>query len=297
MAHDHHKLKGKNLLIVIILNLAISFGQLIGGLISGSLSLISDAIHNFTDVISLIISFIANRLSSKAQNLSHTFGFKRAEIIAAFINGISLIIVSVFLAYEAIERLVKPEAIDTSYVIWLSVLAILGNGFSVLLVRKDAGINLNMRSAYLHLFSDLLVSIAVLIGGLLIKYYDIYWIDPVLTLVISAYLLFLSYKIVKESIEILMLFTPKHISIEEVEATICEMEFIRNIHHVHLWQLNDHDVYLEAHIEFSKNIRLDEFDRICKSIEYLVRDKFNITHTMLQPEFNREDEKKLIIQD
>lgn len=297
MSHHHRELKGQKLFFIIVLNLSISLGQLIGGLFSGSLSLISDAIHNFTDVLSLIISYVANRLSLKTQNLSHTFGYKRAEIIAAFINGISLIILSIFLAYEAVERLISPSPIETTYVIWLSLLAIVGNGFSVLLLKKDANKNLNMKSAYLHLFSDLMVSFIVLVGGLAMKYFGIYWIDPILTILISIYLLALSYQIVKESIGILMLFTPKHISIEAVEACICEVDMIKNIHHVHLWQLNDHDVYLEAHLEFSKNIKLDEFDTICNTVEQLLKVKFNISHTMLQPEFNREDEKTLIIQD
>ena len=295
--HDDHQLKGKKLFVVILLNLCISLGQLIGGLISGSLALISDSIHNFTDVISLIISYAANRLSGKRQSLSHTFGYKRAEIIAAFINGISLILISVFLAYEAVLRLITPEEINTTYVIWLSLIAIAGNGISVILIKKEAGRNLNMKSAYLHLFSDLLVSVAVLVGGIVMQYSQIYWIDPVLTLVISAYLLVLSAKIVRESIDILMLFTPKHISIPEVEAFICRADKVKNIHHVHLWQLNDHDIYLEAHIEFSENIKLEEFDSICKSLEQSLKSQFDISHTMFQPEFSREDEKLLIIQD
>ena len=297
MAHNHTPIRGKRLFWVIALNLIITLGQLIGGLISGSLSLISDSIHNFTDVISLIISYYAQKMSSKRQTLSHTFGFKRAEIIAAFINGVSLIIISLYLAYEAIFRLLEPQTVQTNYVIWLSIVAIIGNGLSVILLHKDAKGSLNMKSAYLHLISDLMVSVAVLVGGLVMKFYGMYWIDPILTLIISAYLMFLSIKIVVESVSILMLFAPKHISIPQVESAICEIESIKNIHHVHLWQLNDHDVYLEAHIEFNKNISLLEFDAICSKIEKLVLHKFDITHTMLQPEYKREDEKALIIQD
>lgn len=295
--HSHTPIRGKRLFWVIMLNLGITLGQLIGGIISGSLSLISDAIHNFTDVLSLMISFFAQKMSKKRQTLSHTFGFKRAEIIAAFVNGVSLIIVSIYLAYEAIVRLITPQEIETNYVIWLSILAIIGNGLSVILLHKDAKGNINMRSAYLHLFSDLMVSVAVLIGGIFMKYNGMFWIDPVLTLTISAYLLFLSIKIVIESVSILMLFTPKDISIPEIEKAICEIESVKNIHHVHLWQLNDHEIYLEAHIEFKEDISLTQFDLICTEIENLVLDKFNITHTMLQPEFKREDEKILIIQD
>ena len=298
MAHQHDQhINSKNILFIILLNIFITLGQLIGGLISGSLSLISDAIHNFTDVISLIISYFADKISKKKQTLSHTFGYKRAEIIAAFINGISLIIVSIYMAYHAIVRFYNPEVIDSNYVIWLSILAILGNGFSVLILQKSAKGNLNMRSAYLHLFSDLLVSVAVLIGGLIMKSYNITWIDQVLTLIISIYLFVLSLKIVIESVSILMLFTPKHISIPDLEKAITGIPKIKNIHHVHLWQLNDSDIYFEAHIEFSENISLSEFDEICKQLELLVEKEFSITHTMIQPEFLREDKKDLIIQD
>ena len=154
-----------------------------------------------------------------------------------------------------------------------------------------------MKSVYLHLFSDLMVSVAVLVGGIVMRYYDVYWVDPVLTLIISIYLMFLSLKVVIESISILMLFTPENISILDVEKAICEIDMIKNIHHVHLWQLNDHDIYLEAHIEFDTDITLTKFDSICSQIEKLVLEKFNIKHTMFQPEFKREDEKSLIIQD
>lgn len=298
MERSHQsEIKSAKLFWVIILNLSITIGQLIGGIVSGSLSLISDAIHNFTDALSLIISYSASKISKKRQTLSHTFGYKRAEIIAAFINGISLIIVSLYLAFEAIIRLIEPQDIASNYVIWLSIIAIIGNGLSVLLLKKNATGNLNMRSAYLHLFSDLMVSIAVLIGGLLMKFYSLYWIDPILTISISIYLLILSFKIVIESVSILMLFAPKHISIPELEDVICQMNQIKNIHHVHLWQLNDYDIYFEAHIEFSTNISLAEFDLICNRIEKMVLEEFNINHTVLQPEFKREDEKKLIIQD
>lgn len=299
--HHHHNhnpsIKGKKLFFTILLNIFITLGQLIGGLISGSLALISDALHNFTDVISLVISYAADRMTKREQTLSHTFGYKRAEIIAAFINGVSLIIVSAYLAYQAVFRLMTPEKIETSYVIWLSLVAIIGNGISVLILQKDAKHNLNMRSAYIHLFSDLIISVAVLIGGLMMKFFGIYWIDPVLTIIISIYLFFLSLKIVIESVSILMLFSPKTLSILDLEAAVCKFPKVKNMHHVHLWELNDKDIYLEAHLEFEEDITLSEFDEICTSIEEMVQRDFNISHTMFQPEFKREDEKELIIQD
>ena len=297
-SHNHTTLSGKNLLISIILNIVITIAQLIGGFISGSLALISDAVHNFSDVISLVISYIANILvHKKKQTIQSTFGYKRAEIIAAFINAMSLVVIAVFLGIEAFERFNNPVEINSELVIWLAILGIAANGFSVLLLKKDSQHNLNMKSAYLHLLSDMLTSVAVLIGGLLMKYYQIYWIDAILTLMISIYLIYISWDILITSLKILMLFTPSHIKIEDVVNEVSKVKGIKNVHHVHIWQLNDHDSHFEAHLEFKEDINLSDFDLVCERIEEILHDKFDIHHSNLQPEFNRDDSKEIIIQD
>jgi len=296
--HQHGQLSGNRLLFSIVLNIIITASQVIGGIISGSLALISDAVHNLSDVISLIISYVANILSNKKkQTLHQTFGFKRAEIIAAFINSSTLIIIAVFLAIEAVKRLNDPREIASDLVIWLAFIAILGNGLSVLLLKKDANHNLNMKSAYLHLITDMLTSVAVLIGGLLMKYYQVYWLDAILTIIISIYLLFMSWSIFIDSLKILMLFAPKHLEIEAIQKEIISVPEIDNIHHVHIWQLNDHDIHFEAHIEFNKDIKLSDFDQICSKVELILFEKFHINHSNLQPEFERDDHKDFIIQD
>ena len=295
--HQHPSLSANKLLFSIILNLIITASQYIGGVISGSLSLMSDATHNLTDVISLIISYIAAKLKHKKQTENQTFGYKRAEIIAAFINATSLIILAVFLGIESIHRFNDIKEVESNIVIWLALLAIVANFLSVFLLSKDAKNNINMRSAYLHLLTDALVSVAVLIGGFVMKYYQIYWVDPAITLVISVYLLYLSWDILLESTQMLMLFAPKGLSIKAIENSILQIDGIRNLHHVHLWQLNDHDIYIEAHIEFKNNITLSEWDDVCYRIEKLLWEEFKINHSMLQPEYNREDDKEFIIQD
>ena len=297
-SHHHPTITGKNLLISIVLNLIITVAQLIGGFISGSLALISDAVHNFSDVISLVISYVANLLANKKKRTKkYTFGYKRAEIIASFINATSLIVVGLFLGYEAIERFNSDVEIQSNLVIWLALLGILVNGFSVLLLKKDADHNLNMKSAYLHLLVDMLTSVAVLIGGLLMKYYQIYWIDALLTLLISIYLIYMSWEILLKSIRILMLFAPEHIKIDDVVNEVLKIEEIKNMHHVHIWQLNDQGSHLEAHIEFTEDIKLSEFDVICEKIEIALLEKFEINHCNFQPEFIRDDKKDLIKQD
>jgi len=297
-SHDHGAVSGKRLFFSIILNVLITISQVVGGLISGSLALISDAVHNLSDVLSLIISYGANLLSNKKKQTRYqTFGYKRAEIIAAFINSASLIVIAVFLAIEAVKRLSEPQEIMSEIVIWLALIAIAGNGLSVLLLKKDADHNINMRAAYLHLISDFLTSVAVLIGGILIKLFGIYWLDAILTILISVYLLFMGWNIFLDSLKILMLFAPKDINLEDIQKEILIIDEIENIHHVHVWHLNDKDIHFEAHIEFKADIKLSEFDKICNQVEQILAEKFNIRHSNLQPEFERDDHKDFIIQD
>jgi len=183
--HHHHHVEGKNLLYSIVLNIIITVAQVIGGILSGSLALLSDALHNFSDVLSLVFSYVAHKLSRKKASVNQTFGYKRAELIAAFVNAMTLIIVAFFLIYEAVVRFFNPQVIEFGLVIWLSILGIVMNGLSVLLLKKDADKNLNMKSAYLHLFTDMLASVAVLAGGILMKYFQWFWVDSVMTLIIA----------------------------------------------------------------------------------------------------------------
>ena len=208
-SQHHHEVKGKNLVFSIILNLTITIAQLIGGIISGSLALISDALHNFSDVLSLGFSLVAHNLSHKKATEDQTFGYKRAELIAAFVNALVLIVVALFLMYGAIDRFFNVHIIKPDLVIWLSILGIVVNGGSVLLLQKDAEHNINMKSAYLHLLTDMMASVAVLVGGLLMKYFGWNWVDSVLTILIGIYLIVVGYDLLKTSTKMLMLFTPR----------------------------------------------------------------------------------------
>ncbi len=295
--HSHPELTGKNLIISIFLNVIITIAQVIGGLISGSLSLLSDALHNFSDVISLIISYIATVLSKKKASSNKTFGYKRAEIIAAFVNAATLMVVAIILIKEAVERFIAPQEIESDLVIWLSLLGIAANGYSVLLLKKDADSNMNMKSAYLHLLTDMMASVAVLIGGILMKFYQVYWVDAALTLAIALYLIYMGYDLLKESTKVLMLFTPNTVQVQEIVEAITKIEPIKNVHHVHIWQLNDNEVHLEAHVDFNDDIKLSEFDTILEKIEEEVYHNHGINHINIQPEFGKCKSKQIIVQD
>lgn len=288
---------GKNLILSIVLNVLITTAQIIGGLISGSLSLLSDALHNFTDVISLVISYVAHRLTGKKASAHMTFGYKRAEIIAAFINAITLVVIAIFLIIEAIRRFSEPQIIDSNLVIWLSGIAILANGFSVLLLKKDAKRNLNMKSAYLHLFTDMLASVAVLLGGILMKFFGWFWIDSILTFLIAVYLIFVGLDLLRTSTKMLMLFTPEHIDIKEIVREVHKLPKVGKLHHIHVWHLNDDELHLEAHLDFKENIDLESFNIVLECIEAVLQEKFGINHITIQPEYNKIDPKDTIVQD
>jgi cobalt-zinc-cadmium efflux system protein len=296
--HIHkHEVKGNNLILSILLNLLITIAQVIGGIISGSLALISDALHNFSDVLSLVFSLVAHKLSRRKASLNNTFGYKRAELIAAFINAITLIIVAFFLIYEASSRLFHPEPIKSGLVIWLALLGIVVNGGSVLLLKKDSEHNLNMKSAYLHLLTDMMASVAVLVGGLLMKFYGWFWVDSIMTLLIASYLIYVSYDLIKSATKMLMLFTPDFIDIKEIVREVHKIKGVNKLHHIHVWHLNDEELHLEAHLDCSEDIKMSEFNILLEKIETVLYNEFKINHINIQPEFKKEDPKDFIVQD
>ena len=296
--HIHkHEVRGRNLAFSIFLNLIITIAQIVGGIISGSLALISDALHNFSDVLSLVFSYGAHKLSRKKASLDQTFGYKRAELIAAFINAITLIIVALFLIYEASVRFFHPKPIESTLVIWLAILGIIVNGGSVLLLKKDSKHNLNMKSAYMHLLTDMMASIAVLIGGVLMKLYNWFWVDSVMTLLIAFYLIYVSYDLIKSATKMLMLFTPDFIDIKELVREVHKIKGVNKLHHIHVWHLNDDELHLEAHLDCAEDIKMSEFNVLLDKIEMVLFKKFNINHINIQPEFKKEDPKDFIVQD
>lgn len=292
--HHHHPiLSGKNLILPIILNVGITVAQIIGGIISGSIALLSDAAHNFSDVLALIFSYIAAKLSGRERTLEKTFGFKRAGIFAAFINAATLMIIATVLVQEAIERLMNPRPIEGNIVIYLAALGILFNGVSALMVKKEATSDINMRSAYLHLFTDMLTSVAVFIGGFAISYLGWFWVDGVLTIAISLFLIYSSWDIFYESVRIFMQFTPSQINIEDVAAEITLIQGVKNIHHVHAWKLDDHEMMFEAHLDLEKDFTISHFELILGKVETILQ-QHDIHHFNIQPEWVRDDEKSLI---
>jgi cobalt-zinc-cadmium efflux system protein len=291
--HQHHDISGKNLFWTIFLNVSITIAEIIGGIISGSMALLTDALHNFSDVLSLIISYIANRLTRRKATVKQTFGYKRSEIIAAFLNSVTLIILASFILEQAILRFWEPTKIIANWVIYLSIASIVANALSVLLIKKDAKDNMNIKSASLHLLTDMLTSVAVLIGGLSMKFMNWYWVDSVLSIIIVIYLIYMSWGIFKSSLQIIMQFTPDNINVYKIVIEIKKINNIKNIHHVHIWQINEHDIMFEAHVDLMEDSKITDFETVLKKIKQILA-QFNIEHTIIQPEFSADDNKQII---
>ena len=290
MSHSHNhshqdaNLKGKPLAIAIALNLLITVAQVVGGILAGSLALLGDALHNFSDVLSLIISYVANTLRSKKNTPQRTYGYKRAQILAALINALTLIGVSIYLIFEAVSRLTDVQPVISTYVIWLAVLGILVNGGSALMLAKMQKGDSNLRSAYLHLVADFATSFAVLLGGLAMYLYDVYWIDSAITIFVSIYLILTAGKLFLHTIDVLMHFVPSEIDIAKISEKLKSMESVEDVHHIHIWRLDDESIHFEGHVRLFEDMPVSEFDVLKCNIEEVLFHDFGITHCSLQPE-------------
>jgi len=278
--------KESRLIISAGLNFVTVIVQVIGGLASGSLSLLSDALHNLSDAVALAVSFIAVRLSRRKNTEAQTFGYKRAEILAALFNACTLVVVSFFLFKEAIVRLIHPHPINSLLMLAAAMTGLIANIVSVFLLKTHAHDDMNVRAAYVHLFSDFLSSIAVIVGAFMIFISRTYWIDPVLTFIIGIYVLRQGYKIIEESTHILMQHVPKGISLRDIQIEIESIDGVKDIHHAHLWAVTERDIFFEAHINVSRDMPVSETCLLVKRAEDILKERFAITHVTLQIEFN-----------
>ena len=286
MTHDHqHDLpeSGTRLAVVIGLNLIITVAEVIGGVVSGSLSLISDALHNFSDGVAVFIAWIAIKAQEQPRTDRYTFGLKRAEVLAAVINAGSLIGISIYLFIEAWDRFNNPQPIGGVVMVVVALIGIVANTIGTLLLRRGADKSLNLRAAYLHLLSDAVSSIGVILGGLAIIFFNITWIDPLLTVLIGAYVSKESLIILWRSLEALMLSAPSELSLDEIRCEILNVPSVVGLHHIHFWQVAEGDVHFEAHIAVEDRL-LSEVSSIRKDIEETLYEKFRIRHTTLQME-------------
>lgn len=293
--HDHEKdTTRKNLLLSTLFNLIVSVAEIIGGIVSNSLALISDALHNLGDTSALFIAYVANRVSKRDYSKKKTFGYKRIEILAAFFNALVLFVIIIYLFIEAIQRLNNPEPVKGMIMFIVAVIGLIANLVSVLLLRKNVKDSINIRAAYLHLLGDTISSVIVIITAILIYFLDLFWVDPLVTFLLGIYLLRETFLILKEAVDILMQSTPQGLDLFLVKNELEKIPEIDNIHHVHAWNLNDQDIHFECHIDLMSDVRLSETSMIHIQVRKILLNKFNINHVTVQYEYNCCSDKNML---
>ena len=284
MSENHHHYRPENsrgLIFAVFINLSLTLFQFIGGILSGSLSLLADAVHNLSDAASLGIALFARKISLKPADEAKTFGYQRAEVIAALINTTLLITISLYLIYEAFLRLLEPQVIAGSIIIFVATIALIIDILTAIITFKKSKNNMNMKAAFLHNLSDALSSIAVIIAGLLIFLYKIYWIDTALTFLVAGFILWQAMKLLPNTIHLLMEGSPKNILTKDIKESIKNIVGIKDIHHIHIWHLDENRIAMEANVIVTAN-RLSEVEPIKDKIKNLLKYNFNIVHSTLE---------------
>lgn len=280
--HDHQNIENmgdRRLGFAIVINILLTVVQVIGGVVSGSLSLIADALHNFSDASSLLIAYAARKIGRQPADQFKTFGYKRAEIIAALINLVMLAIVGLYLIYEAIWRVFDPQIITGWTVVIVASVALVIDLATAILTYTMSKHSVNIRAAFIHNVSDALSSVGVIIVGTLILLFQWYWTDTLITFLIAGYVLYQAALLLPKTIHILMEGAPENIAIDDVVNVMEAVQGVSNIHHVHLWQLDEYRNALEAHVVIND---FNETENIKQLLKSEIEKTFSITHSTLE---------------
>lgn len=289
MSHSHshshsqshsqsHKDNGK-LTFAVLINVLLTLVQIMGGVLSGSLSLIADALHNLSDAGAIVIAIFARKVSAKKADENMTFGYQRAEIIGTLINSITLIIVGLYLIYEAVSKYFNPTEINGWIVIYIAGIAlVIDIATAILTYMSGAKTSINLRAAFIHNVSDALASVAVIIAGVLIIFYQWYFVDVIATVLISIYVLYHGGLLALQSIKILMQAVPEAFDISELKADIELNAAVNAALDIHVWQLDEHKLFLECKLQLKATI--DHID--LTEIKTMLLDKYGIKHSTIE---------------
>jgi len=291
MGHGHHDHVGpeagdRRFFAAIAVNLVLTLAQIVGGIISGSLALIADALHNFSDAISLIIAFAARKIARRPRDAVMTFGYGRVEVVAALINYTTLIVIGLYLLYEAAVQFVDPQPIAGWIIVIIAGVALVVDAMTAILTYTMSKTSVNIRAAFLHNVADALGSVAVIVAGTLILLYDWQLVDPIVTVLIAGYILWQSFREIGPVIRILMLGSPPEIATRGVLDTVRGIDGVTGLHHAHFWQMDEHHAALDAHVVIEEG-RWSEADAIKERIKTALAEKFAIEHTTLELECAR----------
>ena len=286
MSHNHHHKNhkaswGRRLAVTMVMNLIIPVIQIVGGIAAGSMALISDAIHNLSDFVSVFVSYLAMKIGSLEPDQKQTFGYKRIEVFAAVFNVALLFGAGIYIAVEAWQWIRNPQPIEANLVIGVALLAFAANTISTLLLLAGAKENLNIRSAFIHMLTDSLMSLGVVALGVLFLYRPWYWLDPVFSWMIVAMIFYSGWGILKEAFLIFMNATPQGINLTEIQHKIEALDGVTGIHHLHVWSLSSESLALAVHVIVADQL-LSEVDKLAEQIREVLLLEFGIDHPTLQ---------------
>jgi cobalt-zinc-cadmium efflux system protein len=291
MAHTHHyhtdSSSGGRLFFTILLNAAITAAEFIGGLLSGYLALVADAFHNLSDVAALILAYFGEVSSRRPATKKSTYGFKRIEVMTAFVSAGSLVVIALYIFYKAYQRFIEPvELSNPTMILIVAGIGLVGNILSVILLQSSKKRTLNIKAAFLHMLYDAVSSAAVIIGAILIMKFGWYIIDPLLSVIIGIMILWSSYNVIKEATLIFLEAAPSHIDFDQVAIEIKKHPMVIDAHHLHIWSLSSSSVALSCHICLEAK-DFNESPRIIGELGKMLNEKFNIGHATLQPEMGQ----------
>lgn len=288
MSHDHshgtENVSDRVLLWAVVVNLGLSVFEFVAGRISGSVALMADALHNTNDAAALLIAYIARKISHKDADEKFTFGYRRAELIGAMIQLTALILVGLYLLYEALRRFFEPEPLLGGWIMAAAGLALVVDVATAWLLWAMSKGSLNVKAAFLHNLTDAGASLAVLLGGAAIVWLGWTWVDPALTLGIAAYITWMSFGMLKKTAGILMEGSPEDLHVGEVKDAIEAVEGVVGVHHIHVWELDEHHRALEAHVVISGSHGMAAMETVKAAVKDCLDRRFAIQHSTLEME-------------
>ena len=283
MEHNHHHDQPaslKNLIFAIVINGVIVVFEMVFGLLIQSMALISDAVHNLSDIAAMGFSYWAEKVSRRPANELRTYGYRKIEFIAAFVNSLVLSVVIAFIFWESIQRLLSPTEVSGRTMLWVAAIAFVGNGAATLLLQKISTRNFNMKSAWLHSLQDALFSLGVIVGALLITYLGWRFIDPLISMVICIFITREIYKIIRHTVNSLMDAVPENIDFMQVKNDLLAIPAVAEISDLHIWQTGANQKLLSAHLKSGE--ASPDHEAIIRAVQEMLAHKYGINHTTLQ---------------
>ncbi|MFZ2418964.1 MAG: cation diffusion facilitator family transporter [Smithellaceae bacterium] len=282
MSHNHNDQPASlaNLILAIIINGGIVIFEMIFGLLISSMALISDAVHNLSDVAAMSFTYWAEKMSRRPATEHKTYGWRKMEFIAAFVNSIVLSVVIAFVFWESVQRFFSPAEVSGKMMLWVAVVALIGNGSATLLLKKISARNFNIKTAWLHSLQDALFSLGVIVGALLITFFDLYFIDPLISMVICIFIACEIYKIIRHTVNALLDSVPADVDFNAVKRDLLSVSGVAEVNDLHIWQTGTGQKLLSAHLVSADET--PDHEQIIRAVQEILHESHGIDHTTIQ---------------